>query len=522
MSTEVPSTMRAVRLVTDGGPDALAIEEIETPRPKAGEALVQVDAAAITRDELTWPVDRLPATPSYELAGVVADVAPDVDDVAVGDRVFALTPFDRDGVAAGFATVPANLLVATPQTLEPVESAAVPMPALSAWQGMFVHGGLEAGQRVLISGASGGVGHLAVQLAHHRGAHVIAIASGDRADDVRRAGADEVIDRAASTGSIPWTSCSTRPAATSSRAPPRSSAEAARSCRSPKSRRAGSTPCTSSSSPTVRSSSGCAGSSTTARCDRRSIRCSRSTTPARRSSGAWLPASAGRWCSVSPGSRQEAKAVAFRALHAGEPFMIPNPWDAGSARVLAALGFAALATTSSGFAFTLGRRDGGVTLDEVVDHVASVDGATDLPVSVDLENGYGADPESVARAIRRVAAAGAVGGSIEDYDRDGFLYEQRPAAERIAAAAEAARGLGFPFTLTARAENHIRGNPDLDDTIARLRAYAAAGADVLFAPGLRTVEEIRAVCAAVSEPVNVLAVPEPVVRPRSRRRAHNA
>ena len=203
MSTEVPSTMRAVRLVADGGPDALAIEEIETPRPKAGEALVQVDAAAITRDELTWPVDRLPATPSYELAGVVADVAPDVDDVAIGDRVFALTPFDRDGVAAGFTTVPANLLVAAPQTLEPVESAAVPLPALSAWQGMFVHGGLEAGQRVLISGASGGVGHLAVQLAHHRGAHVIAIASGDRADEVRRAGADEVIDRAALDGLEP-------------------------------------------------------------------------------------------------------------------------------------------------------------------------------------------------------------------------------------------------------------------------------------------------------------------------------
>ena len=119
---------------------------------------------------------------------------------------------------------------------------------------------------------------------------------------------------------------------------------------------------------------------------------------------------------MSPAGRQEAKAVAFRALHAGEPFVIPNPWDAGSARVLAALGFAALATTSSGFAFTLGRRDGGVTLDEVVDHVASVDGATDLPVSVDLENGYGADPESAARAIRRVAEAGAVGGSIEDYD----------------------------------------------------------------------------------------------------------
>lgn len=199
----------------------------------------------------------------------------------------------------------------------------------------------------------------------------------------------------------------------------------------------------------------------------------------------------------------------FRELHRpGTPLVMPNPWDVGSARVLVTLGFAALATTSSGFAFTLGRRDGGVTLDEVVEHVASIDGATDLPVSVDLENGYGADPESAALSIRLVAAAGAVGGSIEDYDPDGFLYEQERAAERIAAAAEAARGLGFPFTLTARTENHIRGDPDLDDTIARLSAYAAAGADVLFAPGLRTVEEIRAVCNAVSEPVNVLAVPE--------------
>ncbi len=203
MSAEVPATMRAVRLVTDGGPDALTVEEIETPRPGPGEALVRVEAAAITRDELTWPVDRLPAIPSYELAGVVAGVAPGVEDVAAGDRVFALTPFDRDGVAAGFATVPADLLVPAPRTLEPVEIAAVPLPALSAWQGMFVHGGLEAGQRVLISGASGGVGRLAVQLAHHRGAHVLAIASGERADEVRRAGADEVIDRASLEGLEP-------------------------------------------------------------------------------------------------------------------------------------------------------------------------------------------------------------------------------------------------------------------------------------------------------------------------------
>ena len=206
-------------------------------------------------------------------------------------------------------------------------------------------------------------------------------------------------------------------------------------------------------------------------------------------------------------NRQERKALDFRALHAGKPFVIPNPWDAGSARVLAALGFKALATTSSGFAFTLGRLDGQATLAEVVEHAAAVDQATDLPVSVDLENGYGPDPESAALAIRRIAEAGAVGGSIEDYDPAGRIYELQHAAERVAAATEAARGLTFPFTLTARAENHIRGHPVLDDTIARLRAFEDAGADVLYAPGLRTVDEIRAVCKAVSKPVNVLAIP---------------
>ena len=200
------------------------------------------------------------------------------------------------------------------------------------------------------------------------------------------------------------------------------------------------------------------------------------------------------------------KAEAFRSLHEGEPFVIPNPWDAGSARVLEALGFSALATTSSGFAFTLGRRDGGVTLDEVAEHVAVLDAATGLPVSADLENGYGAEPEAAALAVTRAAAAGASGGSIEDWEPGG-LYESAHAVERVTAAVEAARGVGFPFTLTARAENHIRGNPDLDDTIARLQAFEEAGADVLYAPGLRTVDEIRAVCEAVSKPVNVLAVP---------------
>jgi 2-methylisocitrate lyase-like PEP mutase family enzyme len=206
-------------------------------------------------------------------------------------------------------------------------------------------------------------------------------------------------------------------------------------------------------------------------------------------------------------SSQEQRAAAFQALHAGKPFVIPNPWDAGSAKVLAGLGFKALATTSSGFAFTLGRLDGNVTLDEVVQHVAALAAATDLPLSVDLENGYGPEPESAALAVSAVAEAGAVGGSIEDYDPAGHLYDLPHAVERVTAAVEAARALDWPFTLTARAENHIRGNPYLDDTVARLQAFEAAGADVLYAPGLATAAEIRAVCASVSKPVNVLAEP---------------
>jgi 2-methylisocitrate lyase-like PEP mutase family enzyme len=204
---------------------------------------------------------------------------------------------------------------------------------------------------------------------------------------------------------------------------------------------------------------------------------------------------------------QAERGEAFRALHAGDPFVIPNPWDSGSARVLAALGFEALATTSSGFAFTLGRLDGNVTLDETLEHTATLAAATDLPLSVDLENGYGADPADAALAVTRAAAVGAVGGSIEDWDPTGRLYELGHAVERVAAAVEAARATELPFTLTARAENHIRGNPDLADTIARLQAFEAAGADVLYAPGLRTPEEIRTVCDAVSRPVNVLALP---------------
>lgn len=207
-------------------------------------------------------------------------------------------------------------------------------------------------------------------------------------------------------------------------------------------------------------------------------------------------------------STQQQKATAFRALHEGEAFLIPNPWDAGSAKVLAGLGFKALATTSSGFALTLGRLDGNVTLDELVEHIGALDRATGLPVSVDLENGFGPEPGDAATAIVRAAEAGVVGGSIEDYDPKGEIYSFDHAVERVAAAQEAARRLDFPFMLTARAENHIRGNPDLEDTIARLQAFERVGADVLYAPGLRSGGEIRAVCDAVTKPVNVLARPD--------------
>jgi 2-methylisocitrate lyase-like PEP mutase family enzyme len=226
-----------------------------------------------------------------------------------------------------------------------------------------------------------------------------------------------------------------------------------------------------------------------------------------RISGRRRPQAAQRYLAEYVALTQHQKAADFKTLHEGEAFVIPNPWDAGSARVMEALGFKALATTSSGFAFTLGRLDGNVSLDETVAHTRALSEATDLPVSVDLENGYGSRPEDAAAAITQAAAAGAVGGSIEDYDPGGHLYRRGPAVERVAAAVEAARSLDFPFTLTARAENHVRGNPDLDDTISRLQAYERAGADVLFAPGLSNGEEIRAVCDAVSKPVNVLARP---------------
>ena len=194
-SPPATATMRAVRLHAPGGPGALAIEEVETPRAQAGEALVRVHAAAITRDELTWPVDRLPAIPSYELSGVVAALGPGVEGLAVGDAVYALTPFDRDGVAAEYTAVPARALALKPSALSHVESAAVPLAALSAWQGLFDRGGLEGGERVLVPGATGGVGHLAVQLARWRGAYVIGTASSAGMEAARGFGAHEVLDR---------------------------------------------------------------------------------------------------------------------------------------------------------------------------------------------------------------------------------------------------------------------------------------------------------------------------------------
>jgi 2-methylisocitrate lyase-like PEP mutase family enzyme len=205
---------------------------------------------------------------------------------------------------------------------------------------------------------------------------------------------------------------------------------------------------------------------------------------------------------------QAEKAKTFKALHEGQQaFVIPNPWDIGTARILEALGYEALATTSAGHAFSRGLRDGMVGRDEALAHSREIVAATTLPVSADLENGFGDAPADAAETIRLAASVGLVGGSIEDASGDPAkpIYDKALAVERVAAAVEAARSVDFPFTLTARAENFLHGRPDLDDTIARLQAFEAAGADVLYAPGLSTLEQIRAVCGAVSKPVNVVA-----------------
>ena len=193
INATIPVTMRAIRLHSPNL-DGLLFEEIATPRLRRGEALVRVHAAAITRDELEWPTDRLPAIPSYELSGIVASTAPDVDAIAVGEEVYALTGFDRDGVAADYAAVPAHVLAPRPLELDHVESAAIPLPALSAWQGLFEHGGLEPGERVLIHGAAGGVGHFATQLARWRGAYVIGTTSPASTESALNFGAHDVVD----------------------------------------------------------------------------------------------------------------------------------------------------------------------------------------------------------------------------------------------------------------------------------------------------------------------------------------
>lgn len=205
---------------------------------------------------------------------------------------------------------------------------------------------------------------------------------------------------------------------------------------------------------------------------------------------------------------QAEKALRFQALHDGPgSFVIPNPWDVASARILAGIGFQALATSSAASACAMGRKDGGLTRDEALAHARSIVDATELPVSADLEKGFGAAPEVVAETIRHAAVAGLVGCTIEDStgNPEAPLFDFTLAVERIAAAAEAARGLPFPFMLTARAHNLLYANPSLDETIRRLQAYEKAGADVLFAPGLPDLGAVRTVCAAVSKPVNFMA-----------------
>jgi len=204
---------------------------------------------------------------------------------------------------------------------------------------------------------------------------------------------------------------------------------------------------------------------------------------------------------------QAEKGRSFRALHERDgAFIIPNPWDAGTARILAHLGFEALATTSMGYAFSMGRRDNTLGRDETIAYASAMAAATDLPASADLENGFGDAPEIAAETIKLAAAAGVVGGSIEDATghSDRPIYELEHAVERVRAAVAAAHALPFIFTLTARAENYLNGRPDLKDTIQRLQAYQEAGADVLYAPGLTTRNEIAAVVRSVDRPVNVV------------------
>jgi 2-methylisocitrate lyase-like PEP mutase family enzyme len=207
-------------------------------------------------------------------------------------------------------------------------------------------------------------------------------------------------------------------------------------------------------------------------------------------------------------ANQAQKAEVFKALHAApEVFVIPNPWDPGSTRILEAQGFKALATTSAGYAFSIGLGDGGITLEQKLAHCEAICAATTLPVSADMENCFADDPAGVADTVRRAAQTGLVGCSVEDYAREGppTIYDFDHAVERVAAAVEAAREQSFPFTVTARAEGILRRLGDLDDAIRRLQAFEKVGADVLYAPGLQTIDEVGSVIGAVTKPVNVLA-----------------
>ncbi|HWE14610.1 MAG TPA: isocitrate lyase/phosphoenolpyruvate mutase family protein [Solirubrobacteraceae bacterium] len=207
-------------------------------------------------------------------------------------------------------------------------------------------------------------------------------------------------------------------------------------------------------------------------------------------------------------TEQARRVVRFRELHRpGTPLLIPNPWDVGSARLLASLGFEALATTSSGFATTLGRLDGSVTREEAIAHAAQIVAATDLPVSADLENGFADEPDGVAETAGQAVSAGLAGFSIEDFSGEAGIYDRQLAAERVAAAVEVAHAADARLVVTARAENYLHGRSDLQDTIARLQAYQEAGADVLYAPGPTRAQDIEAIVASVDRPVNVLARP---------------
>ena len=332
--------MRAAVLRAADGPEQLIVEQLAIPAPGPGETLVQVHAAALTRDELEWPVDRLPAIPSYEVSGVVEALGPGVEGVTVGDEVYGMSAFDRDGVAAEYAAIPAELLARKPRALSHVEAAAVPLAALSAWQGLFEHGGLAAGERVLIHGATGGVGQFATPLASRHGAHVSATTSAGATERARELGAEVVIDHTAGpwdAGLAPVDLVFDTVGGERLVGSPGVLARVAGSSRWPRSRRRrrASEACTSSSSPTTSSWRGSRSCSTAAGRPPPSTPCSRSRTLRARSSAPWPPTSAARSCSsrgagINPAptdSRQSAEPLVL--LHGERSSMSELPAPSG-------------------------------------------------------------------------------------------------------------------------------------------------------------------------------------------------